>query len=248
MIKIPAGKFLMGDSKDGLTNAPLHEVMISAFEIDEFPVTYALWLEVYSWAVRNGYEFEHCGAAKAVDHPVHSVSWYDAVKWCNARTAKDKLSPVAYRLPTEAEWEKAARGGKIGLRFPWGDTVSEKQANYQSPDPQIRPKYDQGPKGYNAKFATGVKPYTNPDGAFPVNAFGLFDMAGNVSEWCQDWYGPYDLKNIKDLQGPVTGTKKVIRGGNWYAGPDRLRVAYRDNAIPRTMRTSIGFRCVRTIL
>ena len=143
------------------------------------------------------------------------MDWYDCVKWCNARSQQAGLTPVYYtdagmtqvytngdtdavypnwsangfRLPTEAEWEKAARGGLNGKRFPWGDTISELQANY-SGAPGVT--YDLGPKGFNALFRIGVRPYTSPVGYFAPNAYGLYNMAGNVDQWCWDWYGtPY---------------------------------------------------------
>src|SRR5208282_6369213 len=102
-------------------------------------------------------------------------------------------SANGFRLPTEAEWEKAARGGLSGLRFPWGNTISESQANYfADPASSGGYSYDLGPDGYNALFDTGGYPYTSPVGYFAANGYGLYDMAGNVLEWSWDWYGtPY---------------------------------------------------------
>lgn len=158
MAWIPAGEFQMGDSfHEGADfESPLHKVYVSAFSIDRFEVTKALWDEVYLWATNNNYEFSSRGLGKGPNHPVHNINWYDAVKWCNARSEKEGRIPAyytnaaqtsvyragridvqnshvkwtaSYRLPTEAEWEKAARGGLSDKRFPWGDTISHSQAN-----------------------------------------------------------------------------------------------------------------------
>src|ERR1019366_5203736 len=185
MALIPAGSFTMGDSLDGDTSAlPLHTVYISAFYMDKYDVTKALWDEVYNWAITNGYSFNYGAQGKATNHPAQSLTWYDAVKWCNARSEKENKTPAyytdaglsvpyrsgqtdvqnnwvnwssGYRLPTEAEWENAARGGASGQRFPWGDTISDSQANYYGATGSY--SYDLGPDGYNATFATGVYPY-----------------------------------------------------------------------------------------
>ncbi len=152
MVLIPAGEFRMGSVSDGQPNElPVHTVYVSAFYMDRTEVTKAQWDEVYQWAIEHGYSFDNSGSGKAADHPVHSINWYDAVKWCNARSEREgrpcayytdsglsqltqpyrtgRVSPyvrwdTGYRLPTEAEWEKTARGGLSGKRFPWGDTIT----------------------------------------------------------------------------------------------------------------------------
>ena len=159
MALIPAGSFQMGDtfSEGYSAERPVHSVYVSAFSMDSCLVTKALWDTVYNWAITHGYTFDNAGAGKASNHPVQTVNWYDAVKWCNARSEMEALTPcyytssalttvyrtgdlsvsnaavfwsaTGYRLPTEAEWEKAARGGLSGQRFPWGNTISWTQAN-----------------------------------------------------------------------------------------------------------------------
>jgi formylglycine-generating enzyme required for sulfatase activity len=229
-------------------------------------VSYSQWQTVYNWATNHGFGFVNGGAGKAANHPVQAVDWYDMVKWSNARSQQAGLTPVyytdagltqvytngevtpyvnwtasGYRLPTEAEWEKAARGGLSGLRFPWGNTISESQANYYGITAY---SYDLGPNGYNAAFATGGYPYTSPVGYFAANGYGLYDMVGNVLEWCWDWYGlPY--AGGTDPRGPGTGGQRVLRGGAWDYGTLGTHCASRNANFPSNAANDYGFRCVR---
>jgi formylglycine-generating enzyme required for sulfatase activity len=153
-----------------------------------------------------------------------------------------------YGLPTEAEWEKAARGGLSGQRFPWGDTISESQANYNSIWLGGIPYYFydvNSYSGYNINFDTGGYPYTSPVGYFAANGYGLYDMAGNIYVWCWDWYGtPY--AGGSDPRGPASGSGRVLRGGYWdYRG---ARCADRGSYVPSNgYYGGFGFRCVRRL-
>jgi formylglycine-generating enzyme len=266
MVLIPSGAFTMGDALDGQSDAiPTVIVAVSAFFMDANLVSYSQWKSVYYWATSHGYGFANGGAGKAANHPVQTVDWYDAIKWCNARSQQAGKTPVyytdagmtqvysngeltpyangsakGYRLPTEAEWEKAARGGLSGQRFPWGDVIDESLANYYSFGGEI---YDLGPGGYNAAFANGGMPYTSPVGSFAPNGYGLYDMAGNVLEWCWDWYGtPY--AGGTDPLGPGSGFVRVLRGGLCIGFPQFCRTAYRDNDDPSDTTYNVGFRSV----
>jgi formylglycine-generating enzyme required for sulfatase activity len=268
MALVPAGSFTMGDSLDSETDAiPTVSVSVSAFYMDTNLVSYSQWQSVHSYATSHGFSFANAGAGKAANNPVQSVDWYDCVKWCNARSQQAGLIPVYYtdvgltqiytngettnifakwavsgfRLPTEAEWEKAARGGLIGQRFPWGNTISESHADYFGTNTF---SYDLGPNGYNAAFTNGFTPYTSPVGYFAPNGFGLYDITGNVHEWCWDWYGtPYT--GGSDPSGPGIGTNRVWRGGSWFNDASYARCAARNFSIPSRVASGIGFRCVR---
>ena len=271
-----------------ITDAHPTNVYVSAFYMDVNLVSSNQWAGVYSFATNHGYKFVHVGLGKAANHPVQTVDWYDCVKWSNARSAQAGLTPVyytdagfthaytnadrdvvypmwsanGYRLPTEAEWEKAARGGLTGQRFPWGDTISESQANYKGnpnpPNPSGQ-TYDLGPyTGYNTNFVTCPNPGesgcydTSPVGYFAPNGYGLNDMAGNVFEWCWDWYaGPtYPAGSPyfggTDPRGPVGPlSSRVLRGGHWFNDSHVARCCYRFSFNPTVDGNGIGFRCVR---
>jgi formylglycine-generating enzyme required for sulfatase activity len=222
MALIPAGSFEMGDHLDGMSNAlPVHTMELDAFYMDVHEVTVGQFREFVN---QSGYKYGGNWANVAKyslgdRYPMVYVSWNDAVayaKW------------VGKRLPTEAEWEYAARGGLVGKRYPWGDEISHDDANYSG-------------TGGKDKWV-----YTAPVGSFAANGYGLYDMAGNVYEWCLDRFGSdyYSKSPTKNPPGADIGLTRVLRGGNWAYDSFTLRVANRNNAPPNNWSYPYGFRCV----
>jgi len=217
LILIRGGMFLMGDESPG-DHAPVHEVFIEPFYIQRYEVTND---EYASFCRESGHRLPffwemagfRCGPAYP-DHPVVGVSWRDALAytdWCSMR------------LPTEAEWEYAARGGLVGRHFPCGDSLEPAHGNFNKSD-------QRGPLAV---------------GSYPPNGFGLYDMQGNVVEWVADWYAPdyYSHSPAANPQGPESGRFRVIRGGGWHSGATCNRVNYRNALPPNWLDFAVGFRC-----
>lgn len=246
MALIPAGEFLMGsnDENANTSEKPVHPTYIDAFYIDKYPVTneqYKAFLDACpQWQKNNIHEDYHNGdylrtwnrnnyPKGKTDHPVVNVSWYTAMAYAQW---------IGKRLPTEAEWEKAARGGLDEKTYPWGDQLNTIMANY-------------------GKYIGG----TTPIGGYLPNDYGVYDMAGNVWEWCLDEYDRNlhkklpprnynaEANSISEIINNFLSikTSRVLRGGSWASSPKALKAAYCGAAPPTLTYNSYGFRCVRTV-
>jgi formylglycine-generating enzyme required for sulfatase activity len=219
MVLISGGEFIMGMDGDVDDNTA-HKVVVDSFYIDELEVTNAAYLEFCKATDRRLPQFWEMEAFHSgpdfPNHPVVGVSWQDA---------KDYAEWRGKRLPTEAEWEYAARGGLIGKPFPHGDTLDPKAANFT-----------QSELGGTVEV-----------GSYSANGYGLHDMAGNVAEWVEDWYGAdYYRKSLaRDPKGPENGKFRVFRGGGWHSGPYCNRVVHRNGLPPNWQDFNIGFRCAK---
>ena len=269
----------MGESLNGgyVDETPVHNVFVSAFYVINTEVTKWQWETVRNWAKNgNGYNDLPIGGGRESSHAVHAISWYSMIKWCNAKSQMDGLDPCytidggqiykignrddvlcnwgssGYRLPTEAEWEKAARGGLLKQRFPWGNTINHSHANYLANGNAYF--YDTSPYTtftHHPVFRSNLTPYTAPVGSFAPNNYDLYDMSGNVSEWCWDWWSPayYSLSPDIDPRGPVSApyNYKAVRGGSWGNDANYNRVARRYGITPDSVY-DIGFRLVRSAI
>ena len=214
MVLIPAGTFAMGSTQGDPDELPVHDVSVAAFYMDSHEVTnaeYKLFADATNHSLPPFWKPEF----DKPNEPVVGVSWDDARAYA---------AWAGKRLPTEAEWEFASRGGKNAASYPWGDCLDAGAANFKS---------------------FGILPVMS----FPANAYGLYDMAGNVWEWCSDWYGVdfYAVSPGTNVTGPIAGELKVLRGGAWYCGPDEVRVSNRFYASPGGRSFNVGFRCARDV-
>ncbi|NEZ60339.1 formylglycine-generating enzyme family protein [Adonisia turfae] len=236
MVLIPGGSFMMGSPEDEEgyeeSESPLHKVTVSPFFMARYPVTQAQWKAVVAIDQGGSKLTADPSYFKGGNHPVETVSWYDAIEFC-ARLKQHTDRP--YRLPTEAEWEYACRAGK-STPFAFGNTISPEGVNYNG-----NHTYGDGAKGeYREK--------TTPVDHFDIaNAFGLSDTHGNVDEWCQDhWHSNYEGA---PTDGSAWGDKeedlgRVVRGGSWGSDPRYCRSASRDSLTPGIRSSYIGFRVV----
>ncbi|MBU0710527.1 VCBS repeat-containing protein, partial [bacterium] len=263
-VRVVGGTFQMGSTTGEDNETPVHSVTIGSFYIDRTEITYEKWIDVQSWGLMYGYTDLSAGQngyiPSGTNNPVTAVNWYDIVKWCNARSEKEGSTPVyytdntladvyrmgqldlaadavkwtanGYRLPTEAEWEFAARGGTSSKGYTYSgsnniDSVAWCSAN-----------------SGNTTHSVSTK---------GANELGLYDMSGNVWEWCWDWYDDYVASAQIDPKGSSSGTSRTVRGGMFYDpgyypnfGTNGCRVAHRYNGPPYGASNFHGFRCVIT--
>jgi formylglycine-generating enzyme len=221
LIEIAAGWFSMGSGAGQDMEAPVHRVWVDGFRMAATQVTvgeYARFLDATGskpppyWGDTN---FAH------PQQPVVAVSWFDAVAYCAWLSA---TIGSHYRLPTEAEWERAARGGAEGMAFPWGNDPPASRAGYQD------------------RWKTGPEPV----GQSEPNAYGLFEMCENVHEWCSDWFsaGYYSVSPERNPPGPEEGSRKASRGGSWRHHIKISRCSGRSSIPPEFQYADYGFRVV----
>ena len=232
MVRINGGTFIMGspDNEPGRSNneGPQRQVTVSSFYIGRFPVTQAEFQEIMG---RNPSTF------RGPNLPVEHVSWFDAIEFSNKRSIRAGLTPVytisgntvtwnrqanGYRLPTEAEWEFACRAG---TQTPF-NTGTSSDAGWHSGNSGGR---------------------THPVGMKQPNAWGLYDMHGNVLEWCWDWYGAFSAEAQVNPQGPSWGVGRVYRGGSWRFEANQTRSAFRFRNNPNLRINFVGFRLARNV-
>jgi len=225
MVLIPAGEFQMGSDEGEPDETPVHTIYLDAFYMDMHEVTnaqYRKFIEATGHRVPN---YWNDAKHNAPDQPVVGVTWHDAEAYCKC---------AGKRLPTEAEWEKAARGGLVGKNYPWGDI----------PDREVAGEPGVGRTDESGGASLGG---TLPVGSFDPNGYGLYDMAVNAWEWCADWYDEnyYEESTERNPTGPSSGNARILRGGSWFADVyTPLRVAYRYSYNPAQTSNMIGFRCV----
>ena len=231
MVLVPDGTSEMGDTfKDNVNSneKPLHIVGVRSFYMGQYEVTQRQWQNVMG---SNPSNFKGCD-----DCPVETISHDDIQLFLSKLNNQRPANTPAFRLPTEAEWEYAAREGGKNNRFGNGkDIANPAEINYDGSDYLSRPAYSV--VGVNRGKTTQV-------GSFAPNALGLYDMSGNVWEWCSDWYGSYNSAAQANPSGPGSGDVRVLRGGSWLNDPQDCRSATRFSLTPMLRFSTIGFRVV----
>jgi len=218
LVLIPAGRFLMGSEAGQDNERPVHSVFIDSFQLGKYQVTHAEYAAFLKDTESPPPPFWNDSNFTRDEQPVVAVSWFEAVKYCEWLSA---VSGKKYRLPFEAEWEWAARGGVEGKLFPWGDDAPQSLPDYAS------------------RWKTGPEPV----GRW-ANGFGVFDICENVHEWCGDWFWSeyYSISPEKNPRGPESGARKASRGGSWRHHVKVSRCAARSSIPPEFQYADYGFR------
>jgi formylglycine-generating enzyme required for sulfatase activity len=269
MVRIAGGTFTMGSPASEVSRSSSetqHQVTISKpFYIGKYEVTQKEWYDVMGTTVRQQRDMRDKSLSlygEGDKYPMYYVSWYEVIEYCNKRSEKEKLTPAytidktrsdgnnsngsdnvkwvvtwnrnanGYRLPTEAEWELACRAG-TSTPFYTGNNITTNHANYDGNYP-----YNNNAKGEYRQKTWEV-------GSGTPNPWGLYDMSGNVYEWCWDWYGAYSSGTQTDPAGAAGGSYRVIRGGSWLSNAQYVRSAYRNSYTPSDRYYTLGFRLVR---
>jgi formylglycine-generating enzyme len=224
MAAIPEGDFLMGCDSGAAGERPVHRVWLDRFYLARFSVTNRLYAIFVTDTMRQPPPGWADARFNHPDQPVTSVSWFDATDYCawlSARTGK------AYRLPTEAEWERAARGDLEGKLYTWGDEPPNRQPRYAE-------MWLAGPERAGSR---------------PPNPFGLYDISENVHEWCADYYDEryYQYSPVRNPQGAASGKRRSSRGGSWRHQIKITRVAQRSSIPPEFKYSDYGFRCAMSL-
>jgi len=245
-IRVEGGTFQMGNTNGLDPDKPVHTVALKSFNISKYEVTQKEWYEIMGTTIRQQRDMVNKSSplyGEGDNYPMYYVNWYEAVEYCNRRSIKEGLTPVyrgsgnnivcdwnanGYRLPTEAEWEFAAKGGGkeyITTEYSGSNSV-----------------------GAVAWYDGNSNESTHPVGTKAANSLGIYDMSGNVNEWCWDWHGNYTTGSQIDPRGPVSGTHRVLRGGGWFSsasGNRSVRSTARYGNPPSDRGDSFGFRLVR---
>jgi len=264
MVLVKETEFVRGDVfGDGNPNEkPAHRVRVASFLIGQYEVTNREYLTFvkatganlpewmnpaskYHYQTGTDRFYQRLGPALyGLDHPVVGVSWQDAVKYCEWLSQQ---GPLKYRLPAEAEWELAARGGNNTIKYSWGNSTPLLALGGNVGDEALKKVFPDWPiiwRNYNDTY-----PYTAPVGKFGANAWRVYDMTGNVWEWCNDWFDEnyYQKQEWDRPAGPPRGTEKAVRGGSWNDTPAKLRLSFRRSASTSFRSNNLGFRVAASL-